>query len=228
MEQKLKVTNALSDPTRFNIYQHIIEKMEAVTVNDIAETFDIHPNVARMHLSKLEDVDLIISYTKKTGKGGRPSRLYELSNHVIELNFPHRDYKLLSAIALETLSKLGKPGEKALFDTGFTYGQRMIDQYQDASKLSLEQKLKLLRDASKLLGMYADFHYSETDQSITYTINNCPFKEAATKNESICHMHEFFLKGMFESLFEGITLSETNNMLNGCKNCTYIAKLSVV
>ncbi|HEY4602635.1 MAG TPA: helix-turn-helix domain-containing protein [Cerasibacillus sp.] len=228
MEQKLKVTNALSDPTRFNIYQHIIEQSEAVTVNEIAKAFDIHPNVARMHLSKLEDVELVISYTKKTGKGGRPSRLYELSNHVIELNFPHRDYKLLSSIALETLAKLGSSGKKALFDTGFTYGQQIMTYNQDASTLSTEEKLKMLRDASKLLGMYADFQYSESDQTITYTINNCPFKEVATENDAICHMHEYFLKGMFESLFEDITLLETNNILDGCKNCTYIAKLSVV
>ncbi len=68
MEQKLKVTNALSDPTRFNIYQYIIKSTNAATVNEVAKEFDIHPNVARMHLSKLEDVELIISYTKKQEK----------------------------------------------------------------------------------------------------------------------------------------------------------------
>src|SRR5690625_1948671 len=96
MEHALKVTNVLSDPTRFNIYQFMIQHRHEVTVTEIADHFDIHPNVARMHLTKLQDINLLISYSKRTGKGGRPSRLYSLSEEVIELNFPHRDYKMFS------------------------------------------------------------------------------------------------------------------------------------
>ncbi|TXL67970.1 helix-turn-helix domain-containing protein [Cerasibacillus terrae] len=228
MEQKLKVTNALSDPTRFNIYQYIIKSTNAATVNEVAKEFDIHPNVARMHLSKLEDVELIISYTKKTGKGGRPSRLYELADDIIELNFPHRDYKLLSTIALDTLTRLGDPGRKALYDTGYEYGKQVIRQYKRQSTITMDEKLQILEEAGKMLGMYASFTYSKEDDSITYSINNCPFKEIASKDHAICDMHKYFLKGMFEALFTHIKLSETNNIFDGCENCTYIAKLSVI
>src|SRR5690625_27597 len=109
MENTLKVTNVLSDPTRFNIYQHIIKRRKPVTVLNVAEEFDIHPNVARLHLSKLEEIKLITSHFQKTGRGGRPSRLYELSDNVIELNFPFRDYKLLATIAIESFADLGEP-----------------------------------------------------------------------------------------------------------------------
>ena len=102
MEQTLKITNVLSDPTRYYIYQYITKKHHEVTVQEIADTFNIHPNVARLHLSKLEDINMLTSETKKTGKGGRPSRLYRLSEEVIQLNFPFRDYQLLAKIAIET------------------------------------------------------------------------------------------------------------------------------
>lgn len=41
MEHTLKVTNVLSDPTRFNIYQFMIQNRKEVTVTEIAEHFDI-------------------------------------------------------------------------------------------------------------------------------------------------------------------------------------------
>ncbi len=107
MEQALKITGVLSDPTRYYIYKYISQKHSYVTVQEIADEFDIHPNVARLHLSKLEDVHMLKSETKKTGKGGRPSRLYVLSEDVIQLQFPFRDYQLLARIAFNSLLSLG-------------------------------------------------------------------------------------------------------------------------
>src|SRR5690606_36252719 len=118
MEQTLKITNVLADPTRFYIYQYIVKKNTDVTVQEIADEFNIHPNVARLHLTKLEDVNMLVSETKKTGKGGRPSRLYKLSADLIQLNFPYRDYQLLSKIAIEMMSSLGEIGKQALEITG--------------------------------------------------------------------------------------------------------------
>ena len=128
MEQTLKITNVLSDPTRYYIYQYVTKKHDEVTVQEIADNFSIHPNVARLHLSKLEDVNMLVSETKKTGKGGRPSRLYRLSNDVIQLHFPYRDYQLLSNIAIQTMASLGEPGQKALYETGKRFGEELIEQ----------------------------------------------------------------------------------------------------
>ncbi|MGY0692925.1 helix-turn-helix transcriptional regulator [Virgibacillus sp. FSP13] len=232
MEKTLKITNVLSDPTRFNIYQYIIKHHHEVSVTDIAQAFKIHPNVARLHLSKLENVKLIYSFSKKTGKGGRPSRMYQLSDEVVELNFPHRDYKLLSSIAIESFVELGEPGRKALYQTDKKYGAKVMDHYQTtqlATNLTMEQKLDILKDAGAMLGMYPDFTYSAENNSISFCINNCPFKEVATENHTmVCTMHNSFLKGIFEALFTDVDLIETENMFQGCENCTYVAKLSIV
>lgn len=229
MEQTLKVTNVLSDPTRYQIYQFMIKNKKEITVAAIAEQFDIHPNVARMHLTKLQDIDLLISYSKKTGKGGRPSRVYKLSEEVIELNFPHRDYKMFSIIALETFAELGDVGRTALYSTGQKYGSHMMERYHTPAMktMSINQKLQILEDAGIMLGMYAEFNYLPDKEIIEFKVNNCPFKEIAiTNHDLVCNMHQFFLKGMFESLFTNIKLRETNNMFHGCENCSYIAELS--
>lgn len=232
MEKTLKVTNVMSDPTRFNIYQYLVENHEDVNVTEIAELFDIHPNVARLHLSKLEDVNLVTSYLLKTGKGGRPGRRYKLSDEVIEVNFPARDYKILSSITLESLIELGEPGKQALYQTGNKYGIKAIENYTlpQNTDTTIDQKIIMLENAGRMLGMYPTFTYQPESESISFSVQNCPFKEIATDNyEIICDMHHSFLKGMFEALFTGIELIEDKNMFtDGCSNCAYTAKLTNV
>ncbi|KHF31155.1 Helix-turn-helix domain protein [Anoxybacillus sp. BCO1] len=61
----IKITSVLADPTRYEIYQYIARKHQEVTVQEIADAFHIHPNVARLHLTKLEDVNMLVSENEK-------------------------------------------------------------------------------------------------------------------------------------------------------------------
>ncbi|MBY0122402.1 metalloregulator ArsR/SmtB family transcription factor [Bacillus sp. S/N-304-OC-R1] len=229
MEQTLKITNVLSDPTRYYIYQYITKKHKDVTVQEIADNFEIHPNVARLHLSKLEDVNMLTSETQKTGKGGRPSRLYRLSDDVIQLHFPYRDYQLLSKIAMQTLLSLGDVAKQALYDTGKKFGHELIEQETSRSNLfnealSFEQKLNIIRNAAIMSGFHPEFEVEEDQSKVFFQIFNCPFKEVSEDYEaSVCNMHAEFLKGMFEALFSSVELVEKANMLNGCESCSYHA-----
>ena len=213
MEKTLKITNVLSDPTRYSIYEFITKRHEDVTVQEIAEEFDIHPNVARLHLSKLEDVNMLVSETRKTGRGGRPSRLYRLSDNVIQLNFPFRDYQLLAKIALETLFSLGEAGKEALYETGKRFGTEYMEAEMAKrhlpEEINFEEKLEILQEAAELAGFYPEFEVSDNKSAIFLQIYNCPFKELAQSHyESVCPTHRQFLKGMFESLFDDVTLIE--------------------
>ena len=232
MEQTLKITNVLSDPTRYYIYQYITKRHREVTVQEIADNFNIHPNVARLHLSKLEDVNMLSSETKKTGKGGRPSRLYRLSEDVIQLHFPFRDYMLLSKVAIETMMSLGEEGRKALFLTGKRFGAELIEQELarqglPGDALSFDEKLSILKNASSLAGFYPEFEASGDQTKIYFQIFNCPFKEVALEHtEAVCSMHHEFLKGMFGTLFSSVQLIEKENMFAGCETCSYQALVS--
>ncbi len=232
MEQTLKITNVLSDPTRYYIYQYITNRHQEVTVQEVADHFNIHPNVARLHLSKLEDVNMLASETKKTGKGGRPSRLYRLSDDVIQLHFPFRDYMLLAKVAIETMVSLGEDGKKALFLTGKRFGAEVVE--QEVAKKSLanneldfDQKLNILKSAATLAGFYPEFEVNENQTKIYFQIFNCPFKEVAKDHtETVCSMHQEFLKGMFEELFTSVELIEKENLIAGCNHCSYQAVVS--
>ncbi|MGM7681550.1 helix-turn-helix transcriptional regulator [Cytobacillus sp. Hm23] len=232
MEQTLKITNVLSDPTRYYIYQYITKRHSEVTVQEIADEFKIHPNVARLHLSKLEDVNMLVSEAKKTGKGGRPSRLYRLSDDVVQLFFPFRDYQLLAKVAIKSMMKLGEAGKEALFDTGKAFGQEIIDSQlhpndTQTTALSFEHKLKILKDSATILGFYPEFEHNEDKTIIFFQIFNCPFKELADKHtDAICGMHYAFLHGMFEVLFNNVKLIEKDNIIRGCDSCSYQVKVT--
>ncbi|MCM3401390.1 metalloregulator ArsR/SmtB family transcription factor [Cytobacillus oceanisediminis] len=228
MEQTLKITNVLSDPTRYYIYQYITKRHKDVTVQEIADNYSIHPNVARLHLSKLEDVNMLVSETKKTGKGGRPSRLYRLSDDVIQLHFPYRDYQLLAKITLETMLELGEEGRKALYSTGKKFGRELIQQelkrFAGTEKLTFDQKLNILKHAADMSGFHPEFDVNAEKTIVYFQIYNCPFKEVAARHrEPVCNMHNEYLKGMFESLFHSTQLVEKQNMLTGCDACSYQA-----
>lgn len=230
MEQTLKITNVLADPTRYHIYEYITKKHKKVSVQEIAEAFNIHPNVARLHLTKLEDVNMIVSETQKTGKGGRPSRLYRLSDKVIQLHFPFRDYQLLSKIAIQTMAKLGDVGKQALYETGKNFGKELVAQRiphdQSVQELTFAEKAEIVKEAAEAAGLYPTFEYNEKEGKIYLRVFNCPFKEIAFQEpEIICQMHYAFLQGMFEVLFPNVELVEMENMIKGCDCCSYRANL---
>ncbi|ERI06871.1 helix-turn-helix transcriptional regulator [Aneurinibacillus aneurinilyticus] len=225
--ETLKLTSVLADPTRFSIYQYIVANHRAVTVQEIADQFDIHPNVARLHLTKLEDVNLLNSASEKTGKGGRPSRLYSLSDQVISLQFPPRDYQLLANIAIETLISLGEAGQKALYEMGRKFGheaarQAIEKERTSISEMNTEEKIASIHRLVLAQGLNPEIELIG-EQNLRFRVYNCTFKEAASKNpQSICRMHHALLLGIFETYFgENISLIEENSMLTGCKSCDY-------
>ncbi|MCA1031722.1 helix-turn-helix domain-containing protein [Bacillus timonensis] len=231
MEQTLKITNVMSDPTRFYIYQYIAKYDKEHTVAEIAEEFSIHPNVARLHLSKLEEVNLITSSTNKTGRGGRPSRVYRLADEVIQLFFPFRDYQLLSRIALQSMMILGEQGISALKETGKKFGKEYIVKKMKEDphgELTFKEKINILKQASSMAGFNADFDYDEDLQQVFFSIHNCPFKELAIEyDQAVCSMHSYFIYGMIQGLFPNLLLSKKESMLkSNCDSCTYHAFVS--
>ncbi|MFJ7746166.1 helix-turn-helix transcriptional regulator [Peribacillus sp. NPDC097295] len=231
MEQTLRITNVLADPTRYYIYQYIVNNHHGVSVQQIADSFEIHPNVARLHLSKLEDVDMLTSEARKTGKGGRPSRIYHLSDKVIQLHFPFRDYQLLSKIAIQTMMTLGEAGKQALYETGKSFGVELINQQlriksTSIDSLTFDEKVSMLKNAATIAGFSPEIMADEDDNKIFFRIYNCPFKEVTSADpDTICTMHNFFLKGMFESLFDNVELVEMDNMMANCVTCSYNASI---
>lgn len=233
--ETLKLTNVLADPTRFAIYQYISLNNRVANVQEIADEFGIHPNVARLHLTKLEDVKLLRSETAKTGRGGRPSRAYALSDEVISLQFPPRDYQLLAKIAIDTLLSFGEEGKKALKEMGKRFGieaakQALLKDGIDNSKeIPLTKKLESIERLVVAQGLQPNLEIID-DNTVRFHVNNCIFDAAVNSltNHNICQMHQHLLEGIFETYLGDIDLMQDNSITAEKKACHYtIVKLPI-
>lgn len=75
-EPTVSVQRALASQTRADIHARVREADEPWTVRDVADAFDLHPNVARSHLEMLVDAGLLAVGRRKRPGGGRPAKVY--------------------------------------------------------------------------------------------------------------------------------------------------------
>src|SRR5699024_8906719 len=117
-EKTLEIRSVLSDPTRYNIYEYIIEAEETVTVKDVAKLINIHSNVARYHLTKLVELELIKSYINQKRSNRNLKRLYLTNELGNELSVLYSDYKLLSSITIQEINKLSNAANSIIYNVG--------------------------------------------------------------------------------------------------------------
>ncbi len=73
-DRSLRVAKALALPTRSAILNHLL-KAGSLTAREIADEFDLHPNVARVHLDLLVEAGFLATGSRRQGKG-RPAKVY--------------------------------------------------------------------------------------------------------------------------------------------------------
>ncbi len=221
----LKIAAVLSDPTRFSIYQYIVSsEAGAVTVQEIAGAFNLHPNVARLHLNKLREIGLLTARPEKTGHGGRPSLAYSPSGKALSLHFPPRDYRLLAELLCRALGLLGEQGLQALEEVGRAYGRQLAEQIYARLPLPRQEVSveDLLAGAARALsdqGLAA--RYVHSGESATLRLNNCTFEEvAASHPRLICHLCRGLVQGVLETHLDVARLRG----LRGERGCEFVAE----
>ena len=202
VEREQELTAVLADGTRYRIYRSIMERPGVqVTVAEVAELFGLHPNVARMHLGKLAQVDLLSTSLRKSDGGGRPARLYQLSDHVSSICLPPRRYELLAALAVAALSETAdvKAVNRVCKDFGRDAGRQMLEARGGNAKFDRDAAVALLTEVINDSGMIA---VTEWDGSaLAVDIRNCVFKEISTSRpDLVCGMHHAFMEGVVEAL----------------------------
>lgn len=202
MQREHLLTAVLADDTRFSIYRAIAEQPTvAVTVAEVAERSGLHPNVARMHLSKLEQAGLVETALRKKSGGGRPAKLYRLPEHVSTFAFPPRHYELLAALALEVLAE--SPHDDAVQRVCRRAGRGVADAYRRERSLPAtlhgHALAAAVQDIAEEQGLLPDIEWHSDGLHIE--LRNCVFREAAeTHPELSCAIHRAFFRGMIDGL----------------------------
>jgi predicted ArsR family transcriptional regulator len=231
-EQTLDITGTLGDPTRYGIYRTIVDAAgEPLTVAEVAEEFSLHPNVARMHLQKLVDVGLVTTDTRRSQGGGRPARIYMLSNRVASLQFPPRDYQLLAALALKVVGGLTDDEPSALDQIGEELGREegrraLKRDGLDPAHHDLSILLDSLTRTAVGLGLYPRIE-QRTDGSVDFEIRNCVFRElSAAHPELVCRLHTAMLQGLVEEYVAAFRLESGPAIATGAASCMFTIRLN--
>jgi predicted ArsR family transcriptional regulator len=222
-----ELSAVLADDTRYHIYRAIAEQPGAdVTVADIAERFHLHPNVARMHLSKLEQAGFLSTDLRKASGGGRPARLYRLSDKVVTFGFPPRRYELLARLALAALSVDGsvEKADQASREAGISEGRRVIAERRRPPRTQ-NDIAEVLRRVAEDQGLLPELVWH--DDALSITVHNCAFRELSGGDpDLVCGMHRSFLEGVVEVVmasFGPVTYSVAEKSISCGADCCELA-----
>jgi predicted ArsR family transcriptional regulator len=205
------VTSAFGDPTRREIYLFAHDADHGVTAAEVAEHFELHPNVARHHLDKLAGGGYLeVAVERAEGAGaGRPSKRYRSANKDMRLEFPARRDDLLIALLGKTLALVPPEAAEAMAEeVGQEYGRALAASMAPSEgHRSLQVALHAVADALTAHGFAA--HAQSREGTLAIISEHCPFGEAAVQHPVICAVDRGIVKGMLATLY-GDTVPETS------------------
>src|SRR5438874_3974417 len=206
----MAVTSAFGDPTRREIYLFARETEVGVTASEVAERFELHPNVARHHLDKLAAggyVEVAVERAAHAGVG-RPSKRYRATAKTMGLEFPARRDDLLITLLGRALELVPAGKAEAMAEAvGIDYGRALAAAMApgDAHR-SFQAALHAVADALPAHGFAA--HAEARPGSLAIIAEQCPFGEAAVQHPVICAVDRGIVKGMLAGLY-GDTVPHT-------------------
>jgi predicted ArsR family transcriptional regulator len=214
------VTSAFGDPTRREIYLFARSGSDGVTAAEIAEQFELHPNVARHHLEKLAAGGYLDVELSRHTTAGRPSKRYRASSADTQLNFPPRRDDLLATMLARALERL--PADEARLlaeEVGYEYGRSIAARMEPSEgHRSVKAAVASVADALTAHGFAA--HAEARGNMLTLVSEHCPFGEAAQRwPHVLCAVDTGMVRGMLEGLY-GTTHPElTESRPGGDEHC---------
>lgn len=197
------ITSAFGDPTRREIYLFTHSEPDGVTASEVAERFDLHPNVARHHLEKLAGggyLDIVAA--RPAGGAGRPSKRYRMAGDGVRLEIPVRNDEVIIRLLGRALAELGRERAEALAEeVGVAYGMELAASMGDtgAGPRSVRAALHAVADALSAHGFAA--HATREGDSMAIVAEHCPFGETAVENPVMCAIDRGMVQGMLGNLY---------------------------
>jgi predicted ArsR family transcriptional regulator len=202
------VTNAFGDPTRREIYLFARESERGLTAGEVAERFELHPNVARHHLEKLTGGGYLVveiagaPVDGTTRAAGRPSKRYRAGPLDATLALPLKHDDLLGGLLARALDALGPAQAEVLADeVGFQYGLQLAERIDPTEgHRSVRAALATVADALTAHGFAA--HTESHDGRLTIVSECCPFGATAQRYPHVvCALDRGMIRGMLAGLY---------------------------
>jgi predicted ArsR family transcriptional regulator len=178
-----------------------------VTAGEVAERFDLHPNVARHHLEKLTGGGYLVVEIGRAADGGarlagRPSKRYLAGPLDATLALPLKHDDLLGGLLARALDALGPlEAERLADEVGYQYGLQLAARIDPAhGHRSVRAALVTVADALTAHGFAA--HAESRDGSLTIVSECCPFGATAQRYPHVvCALDRGMIRGMLAGLY---------------------------
>jgi predicted ArsR family transcriptional regulator len=212
------ITSAFGDPTRRRIYLFAHDHADGVTAAEVAEEFDLHPNVARHHLDKLAAGGYLeVRTAKPTSGAGRPSKRYGVIDEGLPIEIPVRTDDVIMALLGRALEALGpERAEQLAEEVGVEYGVAMGEAAGGAQR-SVASALHVVADALSAHGFAT--HTEESGGDLNLVSEHCPFGDAVIKSPVMCAIERGMVRGMLGTLYGETTVALASSRPKGDVRC---------
>lgn len=190
---------ALAHPSRQAIAEAIGAADGGLTVAELAERMDRHPNAVRQHLEVLQRAGIVVAApSPPTGRRGRPSARYALAAPHAVAAVGHRE---LVRLLLELVRRAGTD-EDQVEAFGWEQGRGLVE--SDAPPDALSGAFAGLGFAPEEVTPEKDRRKGRMD----LRLRACPFKEAvlAEGGHLICALHRGLVRGALERIDDAAEL----------------------
>ena len=184
---------ALAHPSRRAVAEALGSAGGGLTVAEIAERVDLHPNAVRQHLDALQRAGVVVAApAAPTGRRGRPSTVYALAAPHAVAAVGHRE---LVRLLLE-LVRRARLGEDDVEAFGWEQGRRLVPEASRPEALAAS--IAGLGFAPEEVTPEADRRAGRMD----LRLRACPFKDAvqAEGGHLVCALHRGLVRGALERI----------------------------
>ncbi len=181
----------MAHPSRRRITEALGAATGGLTVSELAERVELHPNAVRQHLEVLQRAGVVVKApSPPTGRRGRPSARYALAAPHGVAAVGHRE---LVRLLLELVRRAGTD-EDGVEAFGWEQGRRLVG--DDADVDDLTAAFAGLGFAPEEVTSAAGRRAGERD----VRLRACPFKDAvlAPGGHLICALHRGLVRGALE------------------------------
>ena len=194
-----RLADVFGDPTRRNIYRHLRGCETPQSATEVAEVFGLHRTVARAHLEKLGELGLVETSTRRRPGGGRPAKIYAVTDARLEVMLPPRRYERLARLLLQLVQDtLERDVAVTAADTlGRSYGEQVAEEYAgDGVQPPVRLSPRAIMDWMELAGYGASLA-PDTPGATVIEVHNCVYRALSQEYpDVVCAFDRGMLCGM--------------------------------
>lgn len=224
-----EVFRALASKSRADILKLLYKKPH--NIDALAEKLMLRPITVRHHIQSLMEAGLIESYEERSGTSGRPTNYYRIARSLPLVNFPERQYLLLSSFLVDAiLHNIGEQKTKEMISkAGYEMGKetmRTLEHKRNMNEWSPKEFADtFVKGFLEETGAEPEI-ISENDTRVIYRLHNCIFSELSLKNPNLmCDvLHKRFHQGVCAAIGKNVKDSQITCMGHGDDFCEHIVE----